>query len=118
METAPEMKAAEATIQQQSSSSSPTRLQVAIEEEGEEDASEIQPTKADEDCQLPDLDNTENEMKSEVEEADPDENKSTTGENEDDELYQSPIPVKAVGRGGTRGRSNSGRARRSRGRKS
>ena len=98
---------------EQSSSSSPTRLQVAIEEEAEEDSADIQAIK-EEVCQLPDLDA---DMKSEVEEEQEEENDiQPTGDVDEIEITETTIVPKAVTRGGGRGRG-SGRARRSRGRR-
>jgi len=106
-----QMKTSESILPEQSSSSSPTRLQVAIEEETEEDAADIQAIK-EEVSQLPDLDA---DMKSEVDEGQEEENdEAATGEVEEVEISESPIVPKV--RGGGRGR-NSGRARRSRGRR-
>ena len=116
LERSLEMKVTEGAPQEQSLSSSPTRLQEAIEEE---EPLEIQPVAKDEEdeCQLPDL---ENEMKSEIEEEqDTDagtDMSAAIGENEE-EISEPPVIPKSVGRGGGRGRGSSNRARRSRGRK-
>ena len=107
-----QMKTPESTLPEQSSSSSPTRLQVAIEEV-EEDAADIQAIK-EEVSQLPDLDvDLKSEADEEQEEQEIDE--ATAGEVDEVEVPESPI-VPTRGRGGGRGRS-SGRARRSRGRR-
>lgn len=111
-----ELKTSEATLPEELSSSSPTRLQVAIEEEAEEDAADIQAIK-EEVSQLPDLDA---DMKSEVEEEQEEESGvaendiQPTGDVDEIEITETTIAPKAVNRGRGRG---SGRARRSRGRK-
>ena len=108
------MKVTEAALPEQSLSLSPTCLQETIEEEGEDDADELQAIK-DEVGQLPDLDT---DMKSEVEEEQEEENNPlTTGDIEEEEISEIPVVPKAISRGGGRGR-NSGRARRSRGKRS
>merc|ERR1712141_379174 len=107
-----ELKVSESMLTEQSSCSSPNRLQVAVEEETEEDAADIQAIK-EEVCQLPDLDA---DMKGELD--DEQEGNEQPVENEvDEEASSEPLNIpQGVGRGSGRGRS-SGRARRSRGRK-
>merc|ERR1739844_107266 len=74
-----ELKVSESMLTEQSSCSSPNRLQVAVEEETEEDAADIQAIK-EEVCQLPDLDA---DMKGELD--DEQEENEQTVENEGDE---------------------------------
>ena len=96
---------------EQSSSSSPTRLQVAIEEDADEDAADIQAIK-EEVCNLPDLDA---DTKSEVEDENEEENDiQPTGDVEEIDMTETPATPKSANRGRGRG---SGRARRSRGRR-
>jgi len=104
----------EPALQDQSSLSSP-KLEVAIDEENEEDAADIQAIK-EEVCQLPDLD-LDSDMKSTMEEEKDEENEDmpTPADVESTEITESLSPP-TRGRGGGRGR-NSGRARRSRGKR-
>ena len=107
----------EATLAEQVSSTSP-RLEDAVEEEAEEDAADIQAIK-EEACQLPDLD-LDGDIKSVVEEEKDDEEEDdmpTPADVEATETAESlSPPTSGRGRGGARGR-NSGRARRSRGKR-
>ena len=113
-----ETKVSEPILTEQSSSTSP-RLQVAEEEEADEDAADIEAIK-EEACQLPDLD-LDGDMKSNVEEEkeeEEDDDMPTAADVEATEVTESLSPLASGrGRGGARGR-NSGRARRSRGKRS
>ena len=109
-----QIQTSEQALQEQASLSSP-KLEVAIEEENEEDAADIQAIK-EEVCQLPDLD-LDSDMKSTMEEEKDEENEDmpTPADVESTEITESLSPP-TRGRGGGRGR-NSGRARRSRGKR-
>jgi len=113
-----ETKVTESILAEQSSSTS-QGLQVAVEEEPEEDAADIEAIK-EEACQLPDLDldgDIKTAVEEEKDEEDEDGDMPTAADVEATEAAESlSPPTPGRGRGGARGR-NSGRARRSRGKR-